>query len=291
MSCVLFAVLLFSPCALRAETARLADGTGMHYETAGSGSVPVVLIHGYAMSWVAWERVIAEFAPRYRLYAVDLRGFGDSDKPEGGYELVRMADDLVEFLDALKIPKAVFVGHSMGGTIAQHIAVRHPGRVLGLVLANSLACNLPPVGISDSVRQRLEGYGTPENNARLLRSGFPSSFDPENISPEEIERFVQIGLKASSAALRETLEDLFTAPAVPGDRFAGLKVPVLIVISTHDRLATFEHAVALSDAIPGAAIRVVTRSGHCPMWERSHEFTRILTEFLQSSLPAAAASN
>lgn len=277
---LLFVALVLVPEVLPAETVKLSNGITLFYKTAGSGRVPVVLVHGYAMSWEIWERVMGNLPPQFSAYAVDLRGFGDSDKPDDGYAFEQMADDLIGFVNALGIPKAVFVGHSMGGSILQHLAVNHPEKVLGLVLSNSLACNAPPRGLSESIRRRIEGYGTSADNEKLFRSGFPTSFDAQNVTPEEIDRFVKTALKAGNTALRQTLENLFTAPAIPGDHFAAVKAPALILVGTHDRLATFDNAVALSDAFAGSKVRVLTRCGHSPMWERSGEFTRELSEFL-----------
>src|SRR5262249_35935611 len=106
----------------------------LYYEEHGKG-FPCLLIMGLAAHSTAWVLQVAEFAERYRAIAFDNRGVGRSSKPPGPYTIHQMADDAVGLLDALDVRRAHVVGVSMGGMIAQEVALRHPHRVQGLVLA------------------------------------------------------------------------------------------------------------------------------------------------------------
>jgi 3-oxoadipate enol-lactonase len=121
------------------------DGTRIHYEvTAGEGTDPrtVVLVQGLGLSsrfWFEQPELLREAAdgPR-RIVTLDNRGTGRSDKPRGAYTMRRMADDVVAVLDAIECERAVIVGISMGGMIAQRVAMHHPRRVGGLILLATL---------------------------------------------------------------------------------------------------------------------------------------------------------
>lgn len=101
----------------------------------GAG-LPVVAIHGLTANHTCWEPVAGVLAPRHRVIAYDLRGRGDSDKPEAGYDIGTHAADLLGLLDACHVTQAVVAGHSLGAAIALRFAVSHPERVASLVLVD-----------------------------------------------------------------------------------------------------------------------------------------------------------
>src|SRR3954469_3919855 len=118
---------------------RLATGltTTVSDDGDGDGSSPVLLLHGWAGSRRSFAALLPLLSRRVRAITVDLRGHGDADKPATGYDLGTLAADVVATLDALEIPRAVLVGASSGGYVAQQVAVTNPDRMAGLVLAGS----------------------------------------------------------------------------------------------------------------------------------------------------------
>lgn len=215
-----------------------------------------------------------------RAYALDIRGFGLSDKPETGYTYEVLAEDLTAFLDALNMAKAVFVGHSFGGCIIQHFAVQCPGRFQALILSNTYACNLPPKGITAGVQTRLDGYGTEKQNREIFSRTVPRYFDPANVVPQDVDRFIATALQAGNPALKQTLQTMYASPAIASERLAAIQAPSLIIVGAHDPYGTFDQAVALSDCIPHSRIAVMPRCGHSPMWEKPQEYVDILSGFL-----------
>ncbi|HEY6839148.1 MAG TPA: alpha/beta hydrolase, partial [Geobacteraceae bacterium] len=194
------------PHGLPADTIKLMNGVRLHYRTSEAGQIPVVFVHGYSLSSVVWEKVQILLPPRYRSIAIDLRGFGQSDKPDDGYGYDELVEDLAEFLRHLKIRQAVFVGHAFGAMLLQHFAVRYPDRVLALVLTSSGAATLPPKGLDDDVRERISRYGTKEENRAIFEAAVPRYFDAVNVTLEDLDNFVETALLASNPALRGTLE-------------------------------------------------------------------------------------
>jgi pimeloyl-ACP methyl ester carboxylesterase len=116
----------------------------MHYEIYGDGP-PLILLHGLSYQGAFWWLQVKDFAPHYRVIVPDNRGAGYTDAPDEAYSTEQMADDTVQLLRALGIPRAHVLGVSLGGAIAQHIALRHPHVVDRLVLTNTL-CQPSPYG-------------------------------------------------------------------------------------------------------------------------------------------------
>ncbi len=261
----------------------LSEKTPLHCESSGNGNLPVVLVHGYSMSSAVWEKVMPLFPASYRLYAIDLKGFGRSNKPETGYSCQELADDIRKFMDDSGLPRAVLIGHSFGSLVLQHFAATYPERVRALVLCNAQAAALPPKGLSPLVEERLKGYGSLEDNRKVFSANMHRYFDAANVSRADIDRFIGIGLQAGTAALRGALVANYTTPAIAVEDLAAVRAPVLIIVATHDPFGTFDQAVAMSDSFPVSRIAVIEHCGHNPMWERPAEFMQVLTSFLENS--------
>ncbi len=264
------------------EKVRLENGVELAVQKTGNGPIPVVLVHGYSLSLMTWDKVVPLFpADKYTIYAYDLRGFGDSSKPADGFNYKQHAEDLHELLKSLKLTRVVIIGHSIGGQIAQEFVIRHPSEVIALVTSGSLARSLPSAGYSDAIRARVESYGTPEQNKKVLEAAMPRYFDQRNVSSEDIRRFMAVAMKSSTAALREQLVDIFSAPALSLSQFRDIRSPTLVISSSTDPIGTFSQAVALTDAIPGSELAVVERAGHTPMWERPDAWMKRVLPFLE----------
>ena len=110
-----------------------ARGARFHVATAGAGP-PLLLLHGWPEFWLTWEPVMQRLAGRYRLIAPDLRGFGESDKPERDWGADDHAADMLALLDALDVPRTGIIGHDVGGAVIQSIARAAPARCRGLFL-------------------------------------------------------------------------------------------------------------------------------------------------------------
>lgn len=269
-----------APAPALAETAKLKNGGAIHYVVAGAGPRVVIFAHGYSFSSAAWARTLDKVPAGWRAIAYDLRGYGRSDKPDKGYTYEQMVEDLAQFMDALKIRRAVIVGHSMAGMMAQDFAVAHPERVAGLVLVSAQARNKPPIGLTPAFEQRIAAYGTPEQNRAVFEVATPRYFKPGNVPEAEMKRMIEINMQSATAALKDGFRTVLTAPAIPAERFQRLKAPTLIVAPTHD-IVPFAVAVGLAESIPGSRIAVVENSGHTPMWEKADRFNEHLVGFLR----------
>jgi pimeloyl-ACP methyl ester carboxylesterase len=109
-----------------------ANGAAFHVVRTGAGK-PLLLLHGWPEFWLTWEPVMTRLAGRFTLIAPDLRGFGDSDKPDGPFGPDQHATDMLALMDALGIAQAGIVGHDVGGAVMQPLARKAPERVAGLL--------------------------------------------------------------------------------------------------------------------------------------------------------------
>lgn len=139
-----------------------ANGQRIHYVRAGEGD-PVVLLHGFPQTWYMWRKIIPALAQRYTVIAPDLRGFGESSKPIGGYDKRTVAEDIYQLVQGLGFEKVFLVGHDMGGPTAYAYASAHPNDVRGLVLLD--------VAITTERAEALEYF------ARLFHLSFHSEPD------------------------------------------------------------------------------------------------------------------
>jgi len=128
-----------------------ANGAAFHVARTGRGR-PLLLLHGWPEFWLTWETVMTRLADRFLLIAPDLRGFGDSDKPQGAFGAPEHAADMLALLDALGIGQVGVVGHDIGGAVMQPLARRAPDRLAGLFFFDFV---YPGIGPRMAVPDRL----------------------------------------------------------------------------------------------------------------------------------------
>lgn len=257
---------------------RVGDLT-MHYVEAGSGD-PLVLIMGLGGDHLAWGFQLPVLAERHRVIAFDNRGAGQTDAPDHPYTIRRMAADTAGLMAALGVERAHVVGVSMGGMIAQELALTHPGRVRSLHLGCSMA---RPDGYLQSLIAAWRQVRTTLDREGALRTMALWLFAPAtyNERPEFVELLLQNALahphpQTVTGFLRQT-------EAVAGhdtlERLGRIACPTLVTVATEDILVPPRFSRQLAAAIPGAALRVVEGAGHVYFWERPEEFNRLCLEF------------
>jgi len=253
----------------------------MFYVEAGAGE-PLVLIMGLSGDHLAWGFQIPTLAAHYRVLAFDNRGAGQTDTPDLPYTTRMMAEDTRGLMDALGIARACVVGVSMGGMIAQELALHHPDRVRALHLGCTLA--RPDVylaALSASWRE-LRAQASRET---ALRTMGPWLFAAAtyNERPEFVEMIVQNALanphpQSLPGFLRQS-EAVATHDTL--DRLAGIRCPTLVSVGEDDILLPPRFSRQLATRIPGARLELVEGAGHVYFWERPDSFTALCLDFFR----------
>lgn len=266
------------------------DGHETAFLEAGVGGHPLVLVHGFTGSRLDFEPRLAELARAGRTLVPELRGHGDSGhaRDEAGYALDALADDLIGFLDALRIERCDLLGHSMGGMVALRAALAQPDRFASLVLMDTAA--RVPDGIPREALGRAWALAR-EAGMEALFQAFRAFLvaDPDRSAPDRrLERewgdgywrwrrtnLVAMDPLAYAALGQAILEQ---APLLP--RLPELRCPTLVLVGAED--AGFRRpADELEAGIPGARRVDVPDAAHQPQLENPEAWTRAILQHLE----------
>lgn len=265
------------PSPLRFGEVQLSTGVRLHYAVQGdSTGEPVILLHGYSDSWFSWSRVLPLFPSSWRVYALDQRGHGESDRPESGYLMRDLGADVVAFMDAKGIRRATVVGHSLGGLVAQQAAALAPGRIERLVIVASGA-DIEGINGAAEFEQLVMGFEDPVST-EFIRE-FQSSTIHVPVPPEFYERVVAESGKLPARVWRALMRGMADDP--PAD-LSTARFPTLLVWGDKD--AVFPRATqdVLQARIPGARLIVFPETGHAVHWERADEFAAEVRDFMSA---------
>jgi pimeloyl-ACP methyl ester carboxylesterase len=225
------------------------------WEESGAGE-PVLLVMGHIYGLGMWHRVRPALARHYRVICFDNRGVGRSGRSRGPYSIAEMAADSFAVLDAAGVSSAHVYGASMGGLIAQEMALSHPERVRSLVLACTGA---PSNATAPSKRPASWQFRIP---TRLLtgvvRRTMYSPDVPKTLVDEDLR--ILVSTKTSAAALTEQARAIAAYRSL--DRVGGITAPTLVLHGTRDTVVDYERGVELARSIPGARLHTLPNAGH-----------------------------
>jgi 3-oxoadipate enol-lactonase len=260
--------------------ARAVDGTRLHYETTGRRSgPPVLLIQGLGADKHGWTLQRLALATRYRTVALDNRGAGRSDKPHGPYSLEQMADDAMAVLDDAGIESAHIVGASMGGAIAQFVALKHPDRARSLTLTCTACRNhawrRDLIG-SWATTARTSGMAAMTNEAARWVIG-PRSF--RRLWPA-IGWMGPLAFTRPAHAFAAQCDAILAADDTLADNLANITIPTLVVVGNQDILTPRGDSEELAELIPTAELVVISGAAHGVMIEHATTYNRVLLDFL-----------
>jgi pimeloyl-ACP methyl ester carboxylesterase len=255
-------------------SAVVIDGGIVHYESLGRGR-PLVFVHGWLGSWRYWMATMGELSDTYRTYALDLWGFGDSDKSQPRYTLAHYVTLLRSFLDELGIQRTPIVGHSLGAAVALRLALTDAERIDRMALISL------PFSEQD-VNGKALASGKSTLGAGLF--GAPVEYGPVLSELDKTDRQA-IDMSVSSMSGVDV-----------GSHLDSLRTPSLIVCGSKDPIVTPPRdeffatpAQLLPDGSP-SAVRAILMAGlrHFPMLEEASQFNRLLRDFLalDVSVPA-----
>lgn len=257
-------------------------GINLYYEIQGRGN-PILLLHGLGLDSTAWVYQIPALSQHYQLILLDNRGVGRTDGPATSYTTEEMAEDAVALLDALEIDQADVLGFSMGGLIAQTLALHHPERVKRLLLTNT-AAHLPPV-TQHILQNWLQMLQDKVRSATRMRSQLPWLFTDRFFeNSQQVSELIQISLQhpypQTTAGFAGQLAACLTHNT--RDQLQQISAPTLVLAAVEDRLIPIAQAHQLAAGIPNAQLQRVAQAGHNFFWETPAAFNRAVLAFIDS---------
>ena len=276
------------------------NGIRMRYVEQGDG-FPVLLLHGFPELWYSWRYQIPALADAgFRAIAPDMRGYGETDKPEGieAYDIHQLVADMIGLLDALDLPRAVIVGHDWGGVIVWQMALMHPDRVERVISLNTPFQRRSRRRPTDAFKQLPDG-----------RFNYILYFQEPGRAESDIEKDIDSWLDTTIRGIA-TVQDLITADTIrvftDAFRKGGITgplnyyrnvdrnwettaylegrqvtMPALMICAENDPILIPQSAEGMEKYIPDLTTRLIKNCGHWTQQEQPDEVNRLILEFLQ----------
>lgn len=255
----------------------------MAYEIHGEGH-PLVLIAGVGYGGWFWHRVVPALAEHFQVITFDNRGAGGTDKPDGPYTTQMMAADTAGLLDGLGIRGAYVMGHSLGGFIAQELALARPDLVERLILASTTygGPNVIPI-TPEALEVLTKRDGDPmELVQRGIRVACAPGFAERN--PEVVEELLQYRLTNPVPPAQYQAQVTAGAAHNAEDRIHRITCPVLVLFGEHDRVVPPGNAELLARKLPNARVKILPNVGHIFPIEDPEATVEAMLEFLQPGI-------
>jgi 3-oxoadipate enol-lactonase len=245
----------------------------IHYEISGDGPA-VVLIHANPFDRRLWMYQVARWSSFYRIVAVDIRGYGRSDKPETPFSLADMAEDVLDVCRAEGIDRAIFAGVSVGSGMALLIALDHPKLAQAVILVGGSSKGNP-----SSMQRHIEGFlslDVPRYQRRMLAECVAPGFGDTDHGRWLLGLFADKAHLLSGRSIARIMEARMACNMQP--RLNELRVPLLVVNGEHD--ASLAGGKETAGLVPGAEHVVIKGAGHCCNIEEPAAFDRAVIPFL-----------
>jgi pimeloyl-ACP methyl ester carboxylesterase len=257
------------------------DGVALYYEDVSQGEPPILLVHGWTCDHTYFAPQAEHFAPNHRVVSVDLRGHGQSDKPEQDYTMAAFADDLAWLCGELGLSKPVVIGHSMGGVIALELAARHPDLPSAIVAVDSPL--VPPQALKDGIAEVVTGLKSPAYR-EVSQQFVGNMLFIEGDDSELKARVVEGMSSAPQHVMVSALEQIFTWDGEAAAR--ACKVPTLNLIASRPLLDVARFSELCPQAVHGQTVG----AGHFHQLLVPDQVNAMIDRFLAISLPRPLAT-
>jgi len=264
---------------------RLPD-FNLHYEHNGQGDTVLLLVHGNFASWRWWQGLLTQLPNGYQAYAPEMRGFGDSDKPDTGYTIEQLAEDLYAFIQALDLPPVHLVGHSLGGAVSLQLALQYPETVQSLsLIASAPAEGMPHLQPQHSFAGLIPSFSnfamvkSLEMNRSLLKSSLQRMMPNLDVRSSQFASLLDDAARLPSRAIVGFIESL-SQWNVMSD-LDSFDKPVLVIASGLDQIVDVQALKRMAVALPNAQFLVWDQVGHAIPIEQPEALQEALVLFIE----------
>jgi len=260
-----------------------SDGIRLAYEELGDGE-PLLFVQGLGYDRQGFGPLPQILADDFRVILFDNRGVGDSDAPEGPYSVTQLANDAAAVLDAAGVDSAHVLGVSLGGFIAQELALAHRERVRKLVLVSTAPGSVPPsIPMPQRGVEAFTRYQSMEREAGL-RLMVENSLGDHGVRerPELVEEIYRYRLARAPTLAAWQAQAYAGATFDAYERVPEITAPTLVIHADADVVVDFRNAELLAERIPSARLEAVPGRGHLVMWQEAEMLEPIVREFLRS---------
>ncbi len=262
----------------------------LYYEAFGGEGTPLVLISGLGYPLWQWHLMVPYLEKHFQVITPDNRGVGQSDKPAGPYTASMLAKDTVGLLDALGIDKAMVMGHSMGGFVAQAMALEYPERISKLILASTNFGGPRHVPVTPEAMAILSDVKS--DPLTRLRNGIIVSTAPgfAERQPELIQKWLEwraanpLDMAGYQAQMGIGLA-LMPEAAAFENKLPNVAAPTLIIFGAHDKVVPPANADLLAAKLPDAKIVILPEAGHFFPLESPEAASQAVIDFAKQEVP------
>jgi pimeloyl-ACP methyl ester carboxylesterase len=261
--------------------AKTHDGLTLDFDIQGAGP-PLLLIAGLSADRGLWGYVRDELNKQFQTIAFDNRDVGKSDPASGPYGFDDLARDAMAVLDAAGVKKAHVLGHSMGGVIAQELAILAPERLQSLIVSNSYSRNdlhtTEHFKLASALRKHIDHDHT------FISAMYFYGLGRSTLSQMPLSGVAEAVLDSGPMQQREGFirqcDVLLTTDTA--DRISAITAPTMVFFSPQDKIFTKEQSLSIAEAITGATIEDIAETGHCPMVENPSAFIEQVSRFVSA---------
>jgi pimeloyl-ACP methyl ester carboxylesterase len=263
-----------------------AAGLTWHYVEAGQGE-PVVFLHGLPESWYSWHYQLEALSSEYRVIAIDLKGYGQSDKSDGDYTVPNVAEEILALLDSIGLEQFYLVSHDWGTVISDSIAGNHPDRILRYVRMEAPLLNVDPANHPQFALFQNQELATQvmSNTEEFIRN----VYGPRTVQPIPEADMLRIIEEFSRPGVAEAVPRYFRDFGDFGEElrqeraalFAAMDFPVLLLQGENDPAQPQWYFEGAADLFPDAELQWIGDAGHFTELEQPEQVTKAIRDFLQ----------